>query len=192
MDANPNDPRVVRSSAGTIVLVNTAFFNANSIDTSGIDLPISYKLETDAGNFSPSFDGTFVSKYDLTDANGITTDGVGSRNAKNFGNSTPEFRGNVGLSWTIENHSANISIRHIASYDDDQTVKPIDSFTSLDAQYNFRLDDIIRKDSDTTLTLGVVNLTDKQPPTIAIAGNYDSKIHDPRGRRIYIKIGSTF
>jgi outer membrane receptor protein involved in Fe transport len=192
VDANPDDPRVVRSSAGTVVLVNTEFFNANAIDTSGLDFSIGYSLDTDYGLFTPKLDGTFIDTYDLTNSNGITTDGVGSRNARNFGNSTPDFRANLTMGWAAENQSAFVAFRHITGYEDDQTNAPVDSFTSIDVQYNYAIDEWLREGSDTTLTLGVVNLTDEQPPLIAIAGNYDSKTHDPRGRRVYVKLGVKF
>jgi hypothetical protein len=38
----------------------------------------------------------------------------------------------------------------------------------------------------------MVNVTDEDPPLIAIAGNFDSKIHDPRGSRVYVKFGVGF
>ncbi|MGK0292320.1 MAG: iron complex outermembrane receptor protein [Porticoccaceae bacterium] len=192
VDANPLDSRVVRSSAGTVVLVNTEFFNANAIDTSGLDFSIAYTHDTNIGTFTPKLDGTIIDSYDLTGPNGVTIDGVGSRNARNFGNSTPDFRANFTLGWAQERQSAFMAVRHITSYEDDQTDAPVDSFTSIDAQYSYSLGEFLREGSDSTLTIGVVNLADEEPPVIAIAGNYDSKIHDPRGRRVYVKFGTKF
>lgn len=192
VDANPNDSRIVRSSAGTVILVNTDFFNANAVDTSGIDFSVAYDLDTKYGTFTPTFDGTFVDTYDLTDSNGVTIDGAGSRNATNFGNSTPDFRANLGVGWSTEKHSANVVLRHITSYEDDQTAAPIDSFTSLDLQYNFSLGEILREASNSVVTAGIINVTDEDPPLIAIAGNFDSQIGDPRGRRIYVRFKASF
>lgn len=192
VDANPFDSRVVRSSAGTVVLVNTEFFNANAIDTSGLDFSIAYTHDTSLGVFTPKLDGTIIDSYDLTDSNGNTIDGVGSRNARNFGNSTPDFRANFTLGWAKQNQSAFLAVRHISSYEDDQTTTPVDSFTSLDVQYSYSLGEWLRQGSDSTVTIGMVNVTDEDPPLIAIAGNFDSKIHDPRGSRVYVKFGVGF
>lgn len=193
VNTDPDDERVERSSAGTIVLVNTEFFNANAIDTRGLDLSISYSAFTDVGTFTPSLEATYVLDYDLTGPDGVTIDGAGSRNRTNFGTSTPELRGNVGLSWATETQSASIFLSYVDSYKDDGAADiEIDSHLTLDAQYNIGLGDFLKAGSETTLTIGVVNATDEDPPTTVNAGSFDSKIHDPRGRRAYVKIGAKF
>ncbi|VAX08910.1 hypothetical protein MNBD_ALPHA03-2163, partial [hydrothermal vent metagenome] len=66
------------------------------------------------------------------------------------------------------------------------------SFTSIDANISYSLGAVLRNESDTTLTIGVVNLTDQNPPFVDIAGSYDPRSGDPRGRRAYIKVGTKF
>lgn len=192
VDADPNDSRVVRSSAGTIILVNTEFFNANGIDTNGFDLSARYRLETGFGDITPSFDGTLVTTYDLTNSDGVTTDGLGIRNATNFGNPTPKFRGNWGLNWQKGSHGANVFLRHVSGFTDDQTDADVDAFTTVDAQYTFTLSDLLRDDSESSITLGVINATAEDPPFIGIAGNFDARTGDPRGRRVYVRFGTKF
>jgi hypothetical protein len=191
-DLNFRDPRVVRDSAGTVSIVNTAFVNANAIETSGIDLSVRGYYETDIGSFSPSFDSTYVLTYDLEDESGNKIDGAGSRNRTNFGNPSPELRANLGLGWAYDKHSANLFVRYVSSYDNDQYGQSIESSTTMDAQYSLDLGDWLKDDTESTLTLGVVNLTGENPPFVKTPANYDPRTGDPRGRRIYLKIGTKF
>jgi outer membrane receptor protein involved in Fe transport len=189
--ANPNDPRIERTSAGTVSIVNTAFINADSIDTSGLDLSIWTSYTSKLGKFTPSFDGTYVLEYDVTN-DGTKVDALGRLNRSNIGNPSPRFRGNLGLNWNNENGiGANIYLRHVSSYEDDGGVN-IDSFTQVDAQFSLSLGEILRPDSETTLTLGVANATGENPPFVAVSGSYDPKTGDPRGRRVYARISASF
>lgn len=190
-----DDPRVVRSVAGTIVLVNTEFFNANAIDTSGLDLNVSYSVELGSGTLRPSLDLTYVLDYDLTTPSGDVIDGAGNRNRTNFGTSTPELRGNLGVTWMTDNQTAGLFANYISSYDNDRDNNTaIDSHLTWDVQYSLGLGEFLKSETETTLTVGVVNLTDEDPPqTFAVGGgSFDSKIHDPRGRRAYLKVSTQF
>ena len=197
VNANPNDPiRVIRTSAGTIAIVNTRFINSNGIDTSGFDFSAKGFYSTSVGTFSPSFTGTFVTSYDITTSAGVVIDGAGKLNRTNVGNPTPELRANLGLNWASLNgmHSANIYYRYVDSYErnDGTNTDEIDSFGQVDIQYNLALGSLLREDSETTLTLGVINALDEDPPFVAIAGSYDPRTGDPRGQRAYVNLGFKF
>ena len=189
----PDDPeRVVRTSAGTISIVNTKFINAEAIDTSGIDVSAFATYETEMVDFSPSFFATYLLSYDLKGASGNIVDGAGQLNRNTVGNPSPEFKGSAGLNWSSGNHSANIFFRHVGSYENDSNGDSIDSVNTIDLQYNFVFGDILRTNSETTITFGVLNVTDENPPFVDIAGSYDPRTGDPRGRRLYLKLGAKF
>lgn len=193
VNANSNNPdRVVRTSAGTISIVNTKFINAEAIDTSGIDFSAFATYETDNGTFSPSINATYILSYDLTDVSGNVIDGAGQLNRNTVGNPAPELKGSAGLNWTNGPHRANIFFRHVGSYENDSNGDSIDSFNTIDLQYNLDLGDILRDDSETTVTFGIVNVTDENPPFVAISGSYDPRTGDPRGRRAYLKLAAKF
>lgn len=192
IDPNDFDERIQRNEAGLIQVVNVAFINANELETDGIDLSLYGTFESDVGTFIPSLDLTYVLSYDITQG-GVTIDGVGSRNGTNVGNPTPELRGNLGLNWYSGAHSANIFARYVDSYrNDGRDTATIDEFITFDAQYSIDLGDFLRDDSQTTLTIGAVNITDEDPPHVNISGSYDSRTHDPRGRRVYVRVGTKF
>ncbi len=195
VNLNPNDPtRVERTSAGTVAIVNTRFVNATAIDTSGFDLNVRGLFDTSIGLLSPSFSATYVTSYDITTANGTVIDGAGALNRSNVGNPTPELRANLGLNWNNGPHSANVFYRYIDSYERNEAnnTDPIDSFGQVDLQYSVLLGSFLREDSETSLTIGLINAFDEDPPFVAIAGSYDPRTGDPRGRRAYVKLGLSF
>jgi iron complex outermembrane receptor protein len=174
--------------------VNTNFINSTAIDTSGFDFNARGTYETNIGIFAPSFSATYVTSYDITTANGTVIDGTGALNRSNVGNPTPELRANLGLNWISGAHSANIFYRYVDSYERNETANTdsIDSFGQVDIQYSVLLGSFLREDSATSLTVGLINAFDEDPPFVAIAGSYDPRTGDPRGRRAYVKLGLSF
>lgn len=163
------DARVIRDAGGQLRQVNTEFTNIGRVETDGIDLAADYSM--DVGNSTLVFDAalTYVMNFDVDgDGDGSTEfDGAGSRNFSNNFSTMPELRGNAGVTWLMGNHSANLTVRHIDSYKNDQAGSnaPVDSWTTLDAQYAITIPGLIG-DGDTTLSVGVNNLTDEDPPAI--------------------------
>jgi outer membrane receptor protein involved in Fe transport len=210
LNAEPQNPdRVVRAGDpinGPLLQVLTTYVNASSLETSGLDIVSSYKLETDAGTFTPSLSATYILAYDLVDPQSGPIDGVGLRNFSNIGVSTPELRANLGLNWKHEAYSANIFARYVDSYSDDQNCadgttfsaactqgyKAIDSHLTWDAQLNVDLGSLFETDGAYVLSVGGVNLTDEEPPQVFTNAGFDSKVHDPRGRQIYARLAVEF
>ena len=65
----------------------------------------------------------------------------------------------------------------------------IDSFTTFDLQYGYRIDDWIG--DALTLRVGVLNLLDTDPPFVHTTGGF-IPIHDPRGRMFLAKVIGDF
>ncbi len=210
LNENPQDPeRVIRAGDplnGPLLQVNTTYVNASSLETSGLDIVTSYKIDTEMGSFTPSINATYIIDYDLEDPQAGNIDGVGLRNYSNIGVSTPELRMNFGLNWSIDNHSANLFVRYIDSYDDDQNCsdgtlfsdactegyKGIDSQVTLDMQYNMNVGALFETDNSYVITIGGTNITDQDPPQVYTNSGFDSKVHDPRGRQLYARLAIEF
>ena len=198
-NANPNDPRIRRTEVGTVAQVLTAFVNASELSTSGIDVSALYPFETDAGTITATVNGTYVFDYDIVDPQLGKISGAGNRNFTNFATSAPKLRANAGLSYSsLEGrHSGNVFARYISAYDDDRVTNPasafnsdgeIDAIVTFDAQYNLALDGVFGADTDTVLTLGALNILDQDPPLAEGDASFDTKVHDPRGRRLYARV----
>ena len=204
LDADPFDPRVRRLDDGNpdtidaIGQIFTSFANASSVKTSGLDITARLPLETGAGVFTAVLDGTYVFRYDLVDPQAGAIDGAGRRNFRNFGTSVPRLRAGGTLGWVSNTGtmSGTLSARYISSYRDDEAGQPVDPIVTLDAQLNWTLangmTDDLKGGQDITLTVGALNVLDKDPPFVATNGNFDSKVHDPRGRRLYARIKLRF
>ncbi len=190
--------QVVRDPAtGLLLRVNSYYANASSLETDGFDVSIVYETDTaNGGTFAVGADTTLISTYDLVDPQAGLIDGLGRRNFANFATSTPEWRANGFVHWRRDNHGINVFLRYIDSYQDDQvgsgqgpeSFRPIDSFFTVDAQYNFRFN----RDSGPTISFGAINVFEEEPPHVATNGGYDSKVHDPRGRLLYAKASFEF
>ena len=192
--------KVIRREDGYLVRTEASYFNAPSLESSGIDLALAYGRDAGtAGLFHASLDLSYTLHYDIILAGGEKIDGVGSRNAGNsVGRPMPRFRGNAGLNWQRGRHGATVNVRYIDGYKDDTPqnaflgayigyAETIDSMTTVDAQYRLDLPAFTSPDDDSQLTLGIKNLLNKEPPLVNADGAYDYYTHDPRGRIFYVR-----
>ncbi|MCY3605324.1 MAG: TonB-dependent receptor [Gammaproteobacteria bacterium] len=192
VNADPFDPRIERTSAGTISIVNVAFINADRIETTGVDLSARASVDTGVGLFSGWAEVTWLFSYDVTNA-GVEIDALGKLNRANLGAPNQEFRGAAGLSWAGGPWEVNGLVRQVGGYEDDGGGS-IGSFTTLDANVRWSFDGFpvfgagLGGDYETTITLGAVNLLDEDPPYVAVAGSYDPRSADPRGRRVFVGV----
>ena len=187
VNANPFDPRVERTSAGTISIVNVAFINADSIETTGIDLSARSDLDLAGGLLSARVEVTWLLSYDVTNA-GVAIDALGKLNRANLGAPNQRFSAAASAAWSRGVFRTVATVRHIGRYEDDVSGE-IDSFTTLDANVRWSLGELIRGGSEASVTLGVANLFDEDPPHVDIAGSYDPRSSDPRGRRVFVSLG---
>ncbi len=184
---NPFDSRVERTSAGTISIVNVAFINADSIETTGIDLAARIDMDVAGGLLSTWVEATWLLSYDVTNA-GVAIDALGKLNRANVGAPNQRFSAAASGAWSRGAVRIAATARHIGRYEDDFSGE-IDSFTTLDANVGWSLGELFRAGSEASITLGVANLFDEDPPHVDIAGSYDPRSSDPRGRRVFLSVG---
>ncbi|CAD5272295.1 TonB-dependent receptor [Alteromonas sp. 38] len=210
LNLDPTDTdRIIRAGDplnGPVLQVNNTYVNASEMETSGIDFVTSYKIDTGVGSFTPTLNATYITKYDLNDPQAENIDGAGRRNFNNIGVSSPELRMNFGLAWKNDIHAANLFVRYISSYDDDQNCSDgtaniggcadgfyeVDSHVTVDAQYNIDLGSLFETEQSYVVTVGGLNLFDEDPPQLFTNSGFDSKVHDPRGRQIYARLAVEF
>ncbi len=192
--------KVIRTAAGSLLRTQASYFNAPSLDTSGIDLLLGYDFALgNMGDFRTTLGISYTLEYDIVTDAGTKVDGVGSRNAGNtIGHALPEFKANMMLGWSKNRHAATMTIKHIDGYEDDLpqsalrgayygTAPNIDSMTTIDLQYNLELPEMGFQTESAVLTLGVKNLANEKPPLVNTDGGFDPFTHDPRGRIYYAR-----
>jgi len=188
LDPSAVDPRI--TSAGPVVQeVSLQFENLGRIETDGIDASVRWVQDTSYGEWDLSNTLTYNASYDITSGAGLRIDGLGQRNNLNFGRPLPEFRNNTVIAWTKNNHSAAISAFYIDSYIDDTDGSDIDSFFTVDLRYSYFFQAIV---NGVELAVGVLNVSDEDPPRATGIHGFDSFMHDPRGRLAYIQLKAGF
>ena len=183
--ANPSDPRIVRQS-GQILRIDSAFTNAASALTDGLDLSARYVL----GEVTVTGEATYIRRFLIKDTpTAVAYDAAGNRNYNTFARSLPKWRGQVGASWTHGPSTLSATVRMVGRYRDDQNGNAaIPGQATLDAQYTFRFAPRWGLKEGPAISLGALNLTDRDPPPINTNAGYDSKVFDPRGRVIYLRV----
>ncbi|WP_158658130.1 TonB-dependent receptor plug domain-containing protein [Agarilytica rhodophyticola] len=200
---------LVRNSAGQPVSTTSNFINIGEVEAAGIDLNASYFLNTDnAGQLIFDLKATYITKFDAdVDGDGIFEDRKGFRNSDlDAFAPQPELRWVASTTWNFGNSSANIALRFIDEFVQDQgtdldpSFDPlVDSWTTLDASYTYTFSQLVG-DGDTTLSIGANNITDEDPPELSvdpgsneiIRPGYEGTIHDIRGRQVFIKVKHSF
>ena len=192
--ANPNDPDVKRTTDGTLTGVTTKYFNAQNVNTSGLDFESTYDFETTWGQAQIGVNMMHMFEYEIP-LNGSTVDVVGKFNHDNFARSLPESKAIFRASLNSGNNTLALFGRYTSDYKTtrplDTTAKSrgfsqnIDSFFTLDLMNAYIIE---MNDTDLKLSVGVTNLLDEEVPQVYDASNfsYDAKHHDPRGRMVYI------
>ena len=186
--------RVLRDPSGQLNAVFTGFLNRGEAKAQGFDIAAAYNPDIfDWASITFDASATIITKFTSSEFAGLDGEGdlKGSRNFANGFGSTPDVKINGGVTVNTGAHLANVSIRHIGSYTDDQTILPIDAQTTVDVRYALTLDGVLGAEG-TTLSVGAVNIFDEDPPAIDNRPLFDTEVHDPRGRQFYVSFRQNF
>ena len=198
-----------RASDGTLStsgsFVRTPYYNISKFNIEGLDLKISYQIESNLGLISLSNLSNFLinkSFQESIDTLEINCRGL-YRNGDESGlcyQPSPKFQNifSASLEKNINNvmSKSNISIRHIGEVKDAKNIGtiqnlPFDSYTYFDVSLNLYFKD------DLDLTLGINNLTDKDPPINGYIGyvpgnaNTYPAFYDSLGRFVFLKVSKS-
>jgi len=175
------------------VKFNNQLQNVGSEKTSGVDLNLAYSFEAAGLNWKASLDTTYLDEYvvevtgDPVDYAGIITSGTGGY---------ADFKSNLTVSVAGDNWDAQYQARYIAGMDSFACIGKEDSCYAPstptvvyhDISGNYLVNDTV------TLSAGVNNLFDKQPPYYT--GNNDSNTdpytYDVLGRRFFAGVNVKF
>jgi len=193
-DGLPNDPRILRDGSGNVALVSVQYFNASAVRTDGLDFQASYGMSAgNMGHVSVGLNASYVMNFNIRLTQGAAViKGAGQRNKTNPFRTVPQWRANVPVNWLMGAHSVNLTLRYIDSFRDDFSGQKVGNHTTLDAQYALNIGRWLGRNDNTTLSLGAINLFNNKVPKIASETfGFDSKIHDPRERLVYMRLKLT-
>ena len=182
------------------------YTNQEFLETSGVDIELAYFVDAFGGEFGIGLDATYTLDYKITgflasedpgDANAIQIqdiDGVGSTNLTNNGAPVAEWKGALRLNYSNDNHFAQLTARHTSGLEQADSVVPSENkgFNTLDFIYNYQFDDLFGT-GPARASLGVINLTDVEPPFDGEElSTVQTRVYDPRGRIFRFTLSKAF
>jgi iron complex outermembrane recepter protein len=163
--------------------------NLGNTNTNGVDLSVLYRQGLGAsGRLTLGLNTTYVSKYEYQDFIG----GPYNQNVGVYVGSGPIFRWQhaATAAWKVGNWTLGGVIKHKSGYKDQDPENTVGPYTTADAYVNWAAT------KGFTLTLGIRNLTDRDPPYSnqgeVFQANYDPRFADPTGRTYYFRAGYQF
>ncbi len=185
--ANPTGPDIERQDptdpTSELGGISTNYFNAATINASGIDLEASYNMDMLGGSFTVSSGLAYYLEYEIP-INGQQTDVAGQFNQGNFARSIPDYKANLALHWQTDSHSVYSRVNYVSSYENGTDT--ISSYAPVEVQYQYAFN---VGDDQASISVGLINAFDEDPPYVVDGANfsYDPKHHDPRGQLFYVR-----
>ena len=192
------DPRVSRDATGQLLSISRTVSNVDSLETSGYDLDVDYKLDAgNAGEFDFGLTVSFVEEFDqIDDINGVVDVGVGEFFTS--GAAQPDYRANFSATWNRGDLGVNLQLQYTPEVDfTDQgiidgngiTDTTLDEWTTIDLQITYATP------WNGKITVGARNITDEDPPLntqVLSSPFHAATLHDVFGRVPYIKYEQSF
>lgn len=171
------------------VWISNQLVNIAGVWQDGLDLRASYKWDTQTmGVFRVELAGTYIRSYVIQS---LPTSSPFNY-ADSFSGSSvyPRYRTFTNLSWTYRGIDAQVTHTWVPSVDDvaAATEYAVASYNTFDLQFGYSFSSWGNKWlQGLHLSVGVNNVTDKEPPYIVSEGNqnHDINTYDPIGRFVY-------
>ena len=200
-NSSPFCDLIHRRANGQVAFINQPTVNLGRLDTKGVDASLTYRIPQMSwlpGQFTVSALGTYLSEYTNTAAPGIVGGQVyhiAGHYYNGFG-SYPRVRGQVNLDWQDGPWNASWRVQYIGSEtagslnpaenQNGQSGAQLAAFRIPSIVYNYAQVSYNVQPINTTLSFGVDNVFDKQPPifTQSIVLNADTDVgtYDVIGR----------
>lgn len=206
--AAPFSDRISRDPISGIVLgVDSSFFNASMIETSGLDLLLEYEKEWASHGALRFFtEVKYILNYRIESVSGaeamdIAGSFVDSRSNRLSPGAVPRWKAAFGAQYQKGPVLLSTRITHIPTLRDDPlfTSSPsgrdIEAYTRFDFRVRLEVSKILSKaPRGTAFSVGLENAFDRQPPFAAgaVENGFDSSTYDIRGRVVSIELGVPF
>jgi outer membrane receptor protein involved in Fe transport len=194
---------VLLDAAGSVLSVTAPYINAGQTIAQGYDLGASYLLPTASlGRFDFSIGGTLMTSYKKSFIAGqpltelINTDASGGQGLDGY----LRKKAKASVDWTHRAWSVGLVANYTDGFQDfDGNGDPfqVAALTTFDLQVGYTLHSELGRYLDNTrLTVGVLNLLDKDPPFssggASNAAGYPGFMYDSTGRFVYMQLSKKF
>ena len=170
--------------SGALTSVESPSLNIAAQKLWGIDLDSYVDLKVDqAGDFRFGIVASYLGSYKEETLEGEGFEDLAGKDGR------PRVRSQGSIKWLNSAYAGSLAVNYISGYDrpdvDDPDYNSIDSWTTVDAQFNWSPLSL----SGGTITLGVENLFNNEPPEDPYFERWpfiNRALHNPRGRFIYL------
>jgi hypothetical protein len=209
-----SNPDVIRGEVdvdnplGEIVQINRRYENLNTRTITGYDIAVNYDLDTSIGDFGLSLNGARTLKFDQEaggDASLIVDAGadesvLGTAVGNIVGtNSIPEWQATATINWKSNDKlwAAGLFAKYVGAVNTgvSNTVDGVTTFYEMESQTRVNTY-LTRKDfmgyEDLSISFGINNIFDEEPPLADTTFGYDGSLHSSRGRYFYTSASFRF
>ncbi len=157
--------------------------NLGGTNTHGVDVTANYRVKSYVGTFTFGLNTTYVSKFEYQDFK----DGPWNQNVGVYVGSGPVFRWQHTATavWSKDAFTAGLTGHLKSGYVDSDPTNYVGKYATLDVFGSWKAT------KGLTLTAGIRNLTDRDPPfswqTQVFQSGYDPRYTDPTGRTYYVR-----
>lgn len=173
--------------------------NVAAQNVEGIDFTIRYSMDTDSfGSFDFVSDSSYIVTDETQGSDGNFYNSIGQYDGDV---AYPRFRSTLSTFWYYGDFTVNADMNYTHRSRDIQ-VNPADEGVKTHVNSHIEWDLVVSYElpffksdlQSTTVSVGVENLFDKDPPRMstAFSNNYPERNYDPRGRYYFIRVNQAF
>ena len=179
-----------------ITAIDQRFVNVGRAKIQGFDIDARFKMPaTSIGRFSALLTGTYYTKYDVQQPDGSFAGFISTAYQAVATGITPRWKSYVALTWDYGPWSSTLGNTYQSAYTDVLT-DPDDNLRQVGSLSLWDLQGTYTGFKNFTLTLGVKNLLDQNPPltnsNLTFQSGYDPSYYDARARFIYGSVRYAF
>ncbi len=191
----PTDP-AFPNLPGRITGIIQTYLNIGNVHIEGLDLEGHYKwARTSWGRVRLDVNGTYYIRNDSQNQDGSFSGFVSNQNGSNVGGVLPRWKHYAALSWDSGPWEARVAQTYQSGYVDVST-DGNDNLRRVSTMSLFDIQGIYTGIKNLTLTLGVKNVFDTNPPqtnqNLSFQVGYDPLYYDARARFVYGSIRYAF
>jgi iron complex outermembrane receptor protein len=188
---------------GRILTIDQRFINLGEVKVQGFDVDVRARFpETSFGRFTYTLNGTYYSKWDAQNTDGTFSGFVSNQYAAVVTGITPRWKHYQTLTLTYGPWSGTVAQNYQSGYIDNAAIA-FDDVTGAPTEFRrvgaLSIWDLYGSYSgfkNLTLTLGVKNIMDQNPPLTnqvnTFQAGFDPSYYDARGRFIYGSVTYAF
>jgi iron complex outermembrane recepter protein len=200
LDIDAECAKIQRDDTFFVSFLDDREQNIGGTETAGIDFAVAYEHQRPFGRFRHTLEGSWLQTYDFV-LPSVTIEGAGNYDVI----PAPELKGNFTTIWGLKDYNAGFNIHYVNAFKecensdcasnapgaDDAAAHVIDTYVTADLFLGYS---IKWPAGATSLTVGVNNITDQDPPLIysGFSANSDASLYDYRGRYFYSRLTHTF